>query len=196
MVKGVGGGRSTTGCQTDQSREDHFQARPMMQIVNDTDPPQTAVRSGGPAGGMPHAAATGMAVAVDPAVQAVRLIVTITIVLSLAGSLCLGLIMTARQFTRTARLSRATVRTSASMPLRSERLQSEPERLRPVTGNAESSVQRERLLREIEAAVRQLDLPSLAAFRGRLLKLVESERERERAGGELDRSPPAPNAVP
>ena len=142
----------------------------MEQTLNETQPSQAGAGSDEPASAMPQAATTGLAVIVDLAAQAVRFSVTMVLVLSLAGTLCLGLILSARQFSRTARASREAVQRSAS-------IRSQSERLRSIARTRETVSQREplreQLLREIDAASRQLDVRKLTALRGQLQALLE-----------------------
>ncbi len=131
----------------------------MEQIVNETQSSQASACSVDPASAMPQAATSGLAVIVDLAAQAVQFSVTMVLVLSLAGTLCVGLILSARQFSRTARASREAVQRPASV-------QSQSERLRSIARNREAVQLREQLLREIEAASRPLDVQKLTAVRG------------------------------
>ncbi len=149
----------------------------MEQILNETQPSQASACSDEPTSAMPQAVTTGLAVIVDLAAQAVRFSVTMVLGLSLAGTLCVALILSARQFSRTARASREAVQRPAS-------IQSQSERLRSITRNQEAVQRgeqlREQLRREIEAASRQLDVQKLTALRSQLQTLLEKER----AGGE------------
>ena len=157
--------------------------------MNETQPSPASACSDEPASAMPQAATTGLVVIVDLAAQVVRFSVTMVLVLSLAGSLCVGSILSARQFSRTARASREAVQRSAS-------IRSQSERLRSIARNRETVSQREQLreqlLRGIEAASRQLELQELTALRGQLQALLEPAG----TGSEGHRSQPAPPVVP
>ena len=161
----------------------------MEQILNETQSSRASAGSDEPASAMPQAATTGLAVIVDLAAQVVRFSAMMVLLLSLAGSLCLGLILSARQFSRTARASREAVQSPVS-------IRSLSERLRSIARNRETMSQREQLreqlLRGIEAASRPSDLQKLTALRSQL----QTRLEKERAGGEAHRSQPAPPVVP
>lgn len=157
----------------------------MEQTLNETQPSHAGSGSVEPASVMPQGATTGLAVIVDLAAQAVRFSVTMVLVLSLAGTFCGGLILSARQFSQTARASREAVQRPAS-------IQSQSGRLRSIARNQEAVQLREQLRREIEAASRLLDVQKLTAVRSQLQSLLEKER----AGGESRRSQPAPPVVP
>ena len=136
-----------------------FSGQPMEQTSNEFQPSHAGAGSVDPASAMPQAATTGLAVIVDLAAQAVRFSVTMVLVLSLAGTLCVGLILSARQFSRTARASREAMQRPAS-------IQSQSERLRSVARSSEAVQLREQVLREIEAASRPLDVQKLTAVHG------------------------------
>ena len=162
-----------------------FLAQPWEQILNETDAPPAGTGWDEPVGGSPRSVGTGLAVVVDLAAQAVQFSVTMVILLALAGTLCVGLILSARQFSQTVRESRAASQKPAS-------IQSQAGRLRSIARNPETMTPREQLLRQIEAASRQLDVEKLTALRGQLQKLLD-QKDAEVAP---KRSQPAPAVVP
>lgn len=109
-------------------------------------------------------ASSGLGVIVDYVARTVQLSLTMGLVLALAGMLCLGLTMSARQFTRTAKSTRQAVQIPT--------IKSMSERLRSAARDPQTANERERFLREIEAVSRQLDVQKLTALRGELQELL------------------------
>ena len=94
---------------------------------------------------------SGLAFVADLAAQFVRFTAAMTLVLALAGTLCAGLFMAARQFSHAAKSSRHAVQSPRS-------IQSLSSRLRSVAGDPETTRQREAFRRDIEAVCKQLNL--------------------------------------
>lgn len=92
-------------------------------------------------------ASSGLAALLDYAGQVIQFSAVAAVVATLAGSLCLALVLAGQEFTRAARSSRHAARTSRSVRTMSETLQSNERR---------ASRLREQMKRDIDAARRTL----------------------------------------
>lgn len=120
------------------------------QIVN-SGPSQVGADLADPAAVVSAGTATGgFAVIADLLARMIQFALTMGLVLALSGTLCAGLFMTARQFSRASRSSRQAVQSSRS-------IQAMSNQLRSIARDPETSRQREQFRREIETIGRQVD---------------------------------------
>lgn len=111
----------------------------------------------------------GLAVLVDMVAQAIRFSASLGFAVLLSGIVCLGLMTTARQFSRTARSSRQAVQASS--------IRSLVDRLQAIAQDSETQNQREQFVRDIESASRQLNLHKLGALSRQLQDLLDAYNE-------------------
>lgn len=113
--------------------------------------------------------ASGLAVLIDLVAQAIQFSVSLGLVLLLAGAVCFGLMMTAGHFSRSARTSRQATRSIS--------LRSLAERLKAASHNPDSGQLPSQLVRDINAAARQVNLQSLGELTNQARELLDIDHE-------------------
>lgn len=113
--------------------------------------------------------ASGLAVLIDLVAQAIQFSVSLGFAMLLAGAVCFGLMMTAGQFSRSAQTSRQAARSIS--------LRSLSERLKAASHNSDTGQLPSQLIRDINAAARQVNLQSVGDLTNQARELLDIYHE-------------------
>jgi len=113
--------------------------------------------------------ASGVAVLIDMASQAMQFSVSLGFALLLSGTICAGLMTAAHQFSKTVRSSRQAVQMTSVRTLMN--------RLQAVAHDPSTQQLRDQFVRDIETARRQLDVQKLGAVSRQIQSLLDASNE-------------------